>query len=105
MNKPPRPNGVAPRFSCEAPQQRPGGLRKINVNVGSPIKRAIDGVVWWSEERAFGGWRGLCRAVNRHRRQQRRFRRMQKKLKMREYQVWLEQQKREIRWMKSEQVI
>ncbi|RJP33082.1 MAG: hypothetical protein C4536_05030 [Actinobacteria bacterium] len=70
-------------------------MRKINVHVGSPIKRAIDGMVWWSEERAFGGWRRLRRAVNRHRRQQRRFRRAQKQLKKHEYQMWLEQQKRE----------
>jgi hypothetical protein len=93
VNKPPRPNTVAPRFPYRPQLGNPEGPRKININVGSPVKRTIDGFVWWSEERAFGGWRGLCKAVKRHKRHYRKFKKRQGELKRYEYMMWLEQQR------------
>ena len=93
MNKPPHPHAVSPRFPYNPQPVNPGGMRKINVNVGPPLKRTIDSIVWWDEERAYGRWQRLRKAVNKHKRQHRKFKRRQKQLKRHEYMVWLEQQR------------
>ena len=56
--------------------------------MGSPIKRFIDGVVYWREESIFRSWRNLRRAVRKHKRWYRRFLREQKKKKREEWLEW-----------------
>lgn len=63
-------------------------MRKLNINTGPPVKRFVEGVVWWSAERHFSGWRKLRRAVIRHKRWYRGFKRERKQEKRREWELW-----------------
>lgn len=67
--------------------------RKLNISVGSPIKRVIDGIVYYQDEHILGRWIKLIKAVSKHKRQQRRFLRQQKTRKQQEFEYWLEMQR------------
>jgi len=56
--------------------------------LGSPIKRFIDGVVYWREERILMRWLNLRRAVRKHKRWYRRFSRQQRKKRKEEWLEW-----------------
>ncbi len=63
-------------------------MRKLNINTGPPIKRFIDGVIWWKEEGHLSTWNKMRKAVNRHKRQYRRFQREQRVKKHQEWLLW-----------------
>jgi hypothetical protein len=60
--------------------------------LGSPIKRFIDGVVYWREERILIRWWNLRRAVRKHKRWYRRFSREQKRKRKEEWLEWSKKQ-------------
>lgn len=63
-------------------------IRKPNIGIGPPIKRFIDGIVYWREERAFRTWVKQLKAVSKHNRIHRRYERRRKGMKRREYAQW-----------------
>lgn len=63
--------------------------RKINIGVGPPLKRAIDGIIYCQEERVLGKWINLMKAVARHKRIHRRFLRQQRRKRRLEFEYWL----------------
>ena len=60
--------------------------------MGSPIKRFIDGVVYWREERILIRWWNLRKAVIKHKRWYRRFTREQKRKRKEEWLEWSQSQ-------------
>ena len=70
-------------------------LRKPNISIGPPIKRFVDGVVYWREERTFRTWIKQVIAVHKHNRIQRRIERKRKGMKRREYVQWKARMERE----------
>ncbi|OFW59471.1 MAG: hypothetical protein A2V52_04940 [Actinobacteria bacterium RBG_19FT_COMBO_54_7] len=65
---------------------------KINISIGSPIKRIIDGVLIWREEHALKAWIRLMKSVRKHRKLHRRFVARQKRIKRLEFEEWRRQQ-------------
>ncbi len=65
---------------------------KYNISIGSPIKRAIEGIIVWHEEHALKTWIKLIKAVHKHRRFHRKFLARQKKIKRLEFEDWRRQQ-------------
>lgn len=63
-------------------------LRVPNFGIGSPIKRFIDGIFYWREERAIRTWFKQIKAVRKHNRIQRRYERKRRGMKKREYIKW-----------------
>jgi len=64
--------------------------------LGSPIKRFIDGVVYWREERIFIRWWNLRRAVRKHIRWYRQFSREQKRKRKEEWLEWSRSQDQDV---------
>jgi predicted RNase H-like nuclease (RuvC/YqgF family) len=65
---------------------------KINISIGSPIKRVIDGVIVWHEDHALKAWIHMVKAVRGHRKQHRKFEMRQKRIKRLEFEEWRRQQ-------------
>ncbi len=65
---------------------------KININIGSPVKRLIDGIIVWREDHALKAWIHLVKAARRHRRLHHKFRGRQERIKRLEFEEWRRQQ-------------
>lgn len=65
---------------------------KLNINIGPPIKRIIDGILVWREEHALKAWIRLFKAVRKHKRLHRRFVARQARMRRLEFQEWRRQQ-------------
>ena len=63
-------------------------MRVPNFGIGPPIKRIIEGIIYWREERAFNKWIKLIKAVSKHNRIQHRYERKRRGMKKREYIHW-----------------
>ena len=63
-------------------------IRVPNFGIGPPIKRFIEGIIYWREERALRIWIKQIKAVDKHNHLQRRYRRKRKGMKKREYVQW-----------------
>jgi hypothetical protein len=68
---------------------------KLNISVGPPIKRVIDGIIYCQEERILGKWIRLMRAVAKHKRYHRKLLRQQRRKKQGEFEYWLEVQRKD----------
>ena len=62
--------------------------RKLNIGVGPPLKRFIDGIIFWREERVFGKWLKQLKAVHKHNKAQRKLNRWLRKERKQEFVRW-----------------